>query len=211
MTHEQAIATHSTERYLLGEMPELERHQFEQHYFDCIECAEDVRVGALMREGARQVPSTRVARSAQSVRAWRPSVVLPWAAAATLAVAVGYQTLLVTPALRETTTARALTPVALRPASRGPAPVIHRPADGSPVLLAVDINAPVSSAGISYELRGPNGATEATGKAALPTGGQPLFLLLPSAAVSTPGEHTLHMIDAAHPEVEIGDYRFAVQ
>jgi hypothetical protein len=138
-------------------------------------------------------------------------VILPWAAAATLAVAVGYQTLLVTPALRDRASPRALTPVALRPASRGSAPVVHRPADGSPVLLAVDINAPASSTGISYELRGPNGATEATGKAALPAAGQPLFLLLPSAAVSTPGEHTLHMIDASRPEVEIGDYRFAVQ
>ena len=37
MQHQQALATKASERYLLGEMSELERFDFEAHYFDCPE------------------------------------------------------------------------------------------------------------------------------------------------------------------------------
>src|SRR5690606_37838396 len=51
MTHAVAVSTHAVERYLLEEMTELERHRFEEHYFDCQDCAADLRAGTLMREG----------------------------------------------------------------------------------------------------------------------------------------------------------------
>src|SRR5580692_9218965 len=53
MNHLQAVKTSAPERYLLEEMSELERHAFEEHYFSCADCAEDVRLGALMREGGK--------------------------------------------------------------------------------------------------------------------------------------------------------------
>ena len=53
MSHEQAVAKHAAERYLLAEMPELERFAFEEHLFACQQCAEDVRAGAIMQEGVR--------------------------------------------------------------------------------------------------------------------------------------------------------------
>ena len=34
-------------------MSELERHAFENHYFSCLECAEDVRTGGMLREGVK--------------------------------------------------------------------------------------------------------------------------------------------------------------
>jgi len=55
MNHLQAVNTSAAERYLLEEMSELERHAFEDHYFSCADCAEDVRVGALMREGLKKL------------------------------------------------------------------------------------------------------------------------------------------------------------
>jgi hypothetical protein len=51
MTHQQAVDRHAVERYLLDEMPEIERYAFEEHLFDCEMCADDVRIGAVMREG----------------------------------------------------------------------------------------------------------------------------------------------------------------
>ena len=51
MTHQQAVDKQAVERYLLDEMPEIERFAFEEHLFDCDICADDVRTGALMREG----------------------------------------------------------------------------------------------------------------------------------------------------------------
>ena len=70
MTHAQAVATHAAERYLLDEMPELERYTFEAHFFDCDECAESVRTGALMREGvaAGLMPAASPSRISAPVR-----------------------------------------------------------------------------------------------------------------------------------------------
>ena len=53
MTHEQAVSTLASERYLLEEMTEPERDTFEEHYFSCVECADDVRAGGVMRDGVR--------------------------------------------------------------------------------------------------------------------------------------------------------------
>ena len=61
MEHTEAIDTGAAERYALGEMSEAERDQYEEHFFDCPDCADEVRsatlflenAGALAREGER--------------------------------------------------------------------------------------------------------------------------------------------------------------
>src|SRR3954462_4814607 len=105
MDHQQAMKTLAIERYLLEEMPQDEREAFEAHYFSCAECAEDARAAAQMLDGVadglarsdaapvahserREVLPFRAAK-----RRWRTSVALPWAAAALLAVGLGYQTI----------------------------------------------------------------------------------------------------------------------
>jgi|SRR5579862_1002430 len=55
MNHEMAVELHATERYLLGEFSAEEREAFEEHYFDCAECAEDVRAAAAFRANATAV------------------------------------------------------------------------------------------------------------------------------------------------------------
>ena len=50
MTHQQALDTMAAERYLLDEMTEVEKHEFEDHFFDCGDCAEEVRHGELIRQ-----------------------------------------------------------------------------------------------------------------------------------------------------------------
>ena len=37
---------HAAERYLLGEMSDADRDRYEQHFFSCAECAENVRTTA---------------------------------------------------------------------------------------------------------------------------------------------------------------------
>ena len=56
MTHQQAVDTLASERYLLDEMREPERFEFEAHYFDCEECAEEVRLAHMIREEAVKRP-----------------------------------------------------------------------------------------------------------------------------------------------------------
>ena len=94
MTHADALRTLAAERYLLDEMPEIEKFAFEEHFFDCAECADDLRAGSAMRAGVKAAPSRPAAIPMVPVRRrWTPAVVVPWAAAAMLALAVGYQSL----------------------------------------------------------------------------------------------------------------------
>lgn len=55
MEHHEAHDTQATERYLLGEMNDAERDLFEAHFFDCPECAADVRAGMTLMAAGRDV------------------------------------------------------------------------------------------------------------------------------------------------------------
>ena len=52
MDHNEALQQMATERYLLNEMPPELRESFEEHMFDCYECAMDVRAAAAFAEEA---------------------------------------------------------------------------------------------------------------------------------------------------------------
>jgi anti-sigma factor RsiW len=100
MEHDEAIRQKATERYLLDELdPEL-RDQFEEHLFDCQECALDLRAAAMLIEHSKgilsetssvfpvQIPVPSPARSAWF--AWlRPAFALP--VLALLLAVIAYQ------------------------------------------------------------------------------------------------------------------------
>ncbi len=189
MDHLQAVNTLAMERYLLDEMAEAERDAFEAHYFSCAECAEDARFAVMMRDGAasgvaRLSPGELLTTDKADVLAfranrtgWRSSVVLPWAAAAMLAIGVGYQTVRGPVFSRETIGTVALAPSTLRPASRGQEPVVVL-GSGGILTLAVDLGGAQFDTGIRYELRGEAGRTIASGTAETPVAGAPLLLMV---------------------------------
>ena len=222
MTHAQAVETHAAERYLLDEMPEIERYAFEEHYFDCAECADDVRTGGLMREGVRAgllpqavgpvtgVREATAAAAPQAPRPWRASTLLPWAVAATLAMAVGYQQLWVVPGLQQQLpTSQALSPVTLRPATRGAAPTVARPSTGV-VSFAIDVAGVPAGTRLSYDLRAADGTSVASGAAVAPTPGTPLLLLVPASAVQAVGSYALSVRTGDVAGSASADYRFTV-
>lgn len=55
MTHFEAIEGRLAEGYLLGELTAEQREQYEEHYFGCSECAEEIRWGAMFLANARRV------------------------------------------------------------------------------------------------------------------------------------------------------------
>ena len=129
MSHDTAVATMAAERYLLDELTEAERDTFEEHYFTCPECAEEVRAGEAMRREMQDVFLVTRERAPlpfrPPARRWFHSTgVLPWAVAAVLVLAVGYQSAVVIPSLRGLSDAQVLSPLVLRPASRGAVPVV---------------------------------------------------------------------------------------
>ena len=55
MDHDVVVRQKLTERYLLDELDPPARDEFEEHFFDCKECALDVRAGALFVEQSKVV------------------------------------------------------------------------------------------------------------------------------------------------------------
>jgi hypothetical protein len=212
MTHEQAVTTLASERYLLDEMSGAERETFEDHYFSCLACAEDVRTGGVLRDATRagllgeQEDGRDVTRPSAGNRVvafrprrWYQSTVLPWAVAATLALVAGYQTLVMVPSLRPLNEPRVLAPVTLRPASRGQEPRIPVGPDAAAITLAVDASSVGTGGELSYDLRTAGGSVVLSGKAGSPSSGAPLLLLLPARAVRAPGRYVLSVAGNDYP------------
>jgi hypothetical protein len=117
MEHVQAIQLKAAERYVLGELPSDLREQYEDHFFSCVECAEELSLVAAFVENSRTtmgsepvMPPVRlpVADAQRSVSTgwWgallRPSFAV--SAFAALLLLVAYQTFLVIPRLKGTAT-----------------------------------------------------------------------------------------------------------
>ena len=58
MTHQEAVESLATERYLLDDMPNSDRQAFEDHFFSCDLCDDDMRVAAAMFK-ATTVPTAQ--------------------------------------------------------------------------------------------------------------------------------------------------------
>ena len=216
MTHLEAVNTLASERYVLGDMSELERHAFEEHYFNCEECAEGVRIEALMTDAARDgllgaPKAANFARRAPVQPVWRSSVALPWATAATLAVIIGYQSFALKRAVQPLPGPVALAPVTVRPASRGQASVVVLPRDGSAVTLAIDVEGATPGGDLQYELRQAAGTAVASGRVPAPEAGSPLLLLIPSSLLTPSGRYILVVHGSSNASLTVGDYRFTVE
>jgi hypothetical protein len=58
MDHDLAIKNNTAERYLLGELTEVEMEAYEEHFFSCTACAQEVKLGSQFIEDAREVFKT---------------------------------------------------------------------------------------------------------------------------------------------------------
>lgn len=111
MTHSETVGGMAVERYLLGELTPDEREAFEEHAFDCQECALDLRAGAAFyREAKVQLPQFAPAALPAAARLATEQEKSPWfswftpafavPAFAVLLLLIGYQNLATIPGLR---------------------------------------------------------------------------------------------------------------
>jgi anti-sigma factor RsiW len=197
MNHDNAVNTQSAVKYLLGELRPAERDAFEQHYFKCRECADEVRLGAYFRENAREefrqeararfVPART--KGARDWFAWmRPAMLAPMAAGLALMIGSGYQNAVVIPALRGRLGAyerpQAVASTVLAPASRSATPVItiDRSAPFFQLSLAPGGAAPAAS--LRCELRSESGKSLATVPVSQLEPDAIVALFIPTAIVS---------------------------
>jgi hypothetical protein len=183
MNHTEAVEQMAAERYLLGELNSDVRDAFEEHVFDCPECALDLRTGdVFVAETKIQLPkimatSTSRAKASKSserqsfwVSLWRPAFAAP--AFAALLLVLLYQNTVTFPTLRDEASQPRLVPVApFHGAARGGSHMTLTADRAHGVALPVDLFTEPgmpSFASYSFDLRDPQGKLAWTATIAVP-------------------------------------------
>jgi hypothetical protein len=160
VNHDDALRLSAAERYLQRDLDEELRDEFEVHFFECTDCAADVRWGAAMLDQMKIELAKEPANRLKVVDGREPAKLFflrpAWAAAiAAMLLVIGYQNLVEVPHLK--TELASLTSPGVLPtvslvdgvsrADKLPSADVGR---DQPVLLAVDI--PTDDRYSSYEV-----------------------------------------------------------
>lgn len=223
MTHDEAIREQATERYLLGELSEDARAQFEEHLFDCTTCAADITAGVQLVDALR-LEDSYAGSSAREIHLvpkrtsmWARPWLVPALAASLLVIA--YQNTLQVPHLRKQaaiaqTPAVAANVVLANIDARGSStPTVIAPAHGS-FLLSVDIPSRAEYASYICALYNASGhrlwQVPVTAQQAENT----VSLVVPTGKAA-PNANELRVLgvppSASGAPVEVGRYRFDLQ
>jgi Putative zinc-finger len=103
MNHQQATQLTAVDKYLLDELTPEVRDEFEEHFFDCQECALDLRATAGFMDAAKDEFKANPVRkpvasgSKRSFALFRPALV--WSALAASLLVIAYQNVAVFPRL----------------------------------------------------------------------------------------------------------------
>jgi Putative zinc-finger len=106
MNHQDALKEMAVERYLLGELSGASLESFEEHLFECPECAEDVRAGVTFIDAARTelgAPRRASVPQVKTPRGWTSWLRSPWILAPALAACLlilAFQTFVLQPHMK---------------------------------------------------------------------------------------------------------------
>jgi hypothetical protein len=150
MDHGMVVREKITEKYLLNELDAGVRDEFEEHFFDCPECALDIQAGQvfvehskiILAEKAEPAPGVTVPAAMPSTPGWfgwlRPTVAVPLFAL--LLVVIGYQNIVVYPPLKEAVNhPQVLSWASINIPTRGATTPVIKAAPGASFLLFVNI------------------------------------------------------------------------
>jgi Putative zinc-finger len=169
MNHQDALQEMTVERYLLGELSGASLDRFEEHLFECSECAVDVKAGVTFIDAARTELSgpRRVAAPAmENASKWTSWFTNPWILTPSLAaclLVLSFQTFILQPRLK-VEIARSQIPAVLNPlvlanaGARGDSiPEIVAPEHGS---FVISLDVPTTGNFSSYlcSLYAPDGS-----------------------------------------------------
>jgi hypothetical protein len=220
MNHTEAVSTGAVERYLLGQLSASESDQFEQHFFDCTECARDLRAGALFQDNARSVfleerAAAKLLPANPSIWGWFGWRSWSWApalASLVLAAIVAYQAWIVIPRLRGQLDA-VLTPQpvashALPPLSRGDTRVLEVPTGSRFYTIYMDPAWQGSFAGYLCSIEDASGSVKFSVRLPAPAPGEPIQILMARSLLPS-GRYTVVIRNApenGRPQAELARY-----
>ncbi len=204
MDHLEAVKLGAAERYLLGEMSPQLSEEFEEHFFGCIACAQDVRAGATFVEGARDVLSAdeaptpaRVMPKEPSHGWWtallRPAILAP--AMALLLLLTAYQNIVVIPglskAISESNTPQTIQSFSLATAgSRAGGTLSLAVAQNRPFTLFVDVPTDNQSDFYTCDLETESGTLIVSSKVSTGEAKETVQMLIPSGRLAA-GKYVL--------------------
>jgi|SRR5579862_6230274 len=165
MNHDEAVRQKATERYLLDELDADTRDQFEEHLFDCQDCAVDLRAGAMFVEQSKvilgqpevSVPVRVPATAKPGWFAWlRPALAVP--VLALLLAVIGYQNFVQVPHLESAANQpQALPYASVNISTRGVVKTTVTTVPGQDFNLFVSIPPDAAYAAYTLELHNPAG------------------------------------------------------
>lgn len=215
MDHATAMRKAIAESYALGELSEEERAEFEEHFFTCETCADDVRALAIFIEDTRRALGRPMTGRHPSSTTQKPQgrqrlLMLPIAAGVLLALGGAiYQTAVTVPQLRQDlarTRALQATSWHFLSVARSDPAQIRVVAKQSMIGLTLSRTGYESSARYLIRVRDGNGAVTLTSAVAAPTAGDELQLLLPVSELEA-GRYTVELsgIDSTEELVAPGE------
>ncbi len=214
MDHREAVASRAVDRYLLDEMLEEEREAFEQHYFECADCAAEVEAGTMLAANAAAVFAEEGRGDSALRRAglwggWKWAAV---ALAGLVVLIIAFEELVRIPAVKTSFAAISAPqpyPVFfLHAAVRGSDQVLEPPRDTPFIGLSFDV--PPGAAAPAYDCRLLDASGQPRWSVTAPpprAPGEPIHLLLPTAA-GPPGDYTLILSGGGK---EIYRYQFTLK
>lgn len=219
MDHAQAVQQKATERYLLNELDAEQRDQFEEHMFDCQECAVDVRAAAMFVEQTKLVlgeaPLPAVAKTlsqekARPERSWfawfRPAFAVP--VLALLLAVIGYQNFVTYPHLTEAVNRPQVGPWAsINVSTRGTASTVIKARPGQNFDLLVSIPPGLAYSSYSFNLYAPSGKLQWSLKTPASATDDTLSLHVPGSGLG-PGTYKLAVSGwtSAGQSADLGSY-----
>jgi len=227
MDHDVVVREKMTEKYLLEELEPKLKDEFEEHFFDCPECALDVRAGSEFVANSRMVlaenpervlvhaaipapPPFNRGRFASGWFAWlRPAIVAP--AFAVLLVVIGYQNLVTLPQLMQVLNKPQVLPattVSLLTYGANAAPLTVHPGEG--FLLNVIVPPGHRYEAYKVDLYTPAGGVESVPISASADDTWPIRF--PGANLHSGAyKLTVHGVTASGQNVEVGSSSFQLQ
>ena len=228
MDHLQATNMNAAEQYLLGELSEELRADFEEHFMSCAECARDIRAAAAFMESTREVlrdeslATVRAAAKPGRKRGLWATVFQPMIAAPVMAVLIAvlaYQSFVALPRLKsslsEATAPKTLAAFSLISAnSRGGAATAFTVAKDQPFVLYVDVPPQPPFPIYTLAVETSNGAPQFTVAATAAQVKNTLQILVPASRLKE-GQYALVVRGSSGSndtqETEVASFPFAIQ
>jgi len=178
MEHDEATRSHAAERYVAHELSPAERDAFEEHFFDCRQCADDVRFELTFTANVRAVSRAQwAAPRAGFWETWRDRLrlrpVLTFSVAANFVLAAGLGCVLLT--ATHDPAAPGFTQPYFAPGPTKSAADVHAIPAGDALYLVSFPTPHGASQSYPYEIRNAAGQRELSGSAKAPAGSDAYF------------------------------------